>query len=144
MITMVIVGLNITKIDAERKSGGSAKVSINNNVSIEKVEEQKLNIGKSSQYGLRYEFSYSTIYEPAMGHIKFGGNIITVEDEKVGKDIMEGFKKSKKLPDSVMGMLLNAVLRKCSVQAVVLSQEIALPSPVPLPKVKVGAAPAKK
>jgi len=47
--------------------------------------------------------------------------------------------KDKKLPKEIMAGLLNTKLTKCNIQALILSQEINLPAPIPLPKVQVAA-----
>jgi hypothetical protein len=39
-----------------------------------------------------------------------------------------------------MSAILNTVLTKCNIEALILSQEVNLPSPIPLPKVKVDSA----
>ena len=51
---MAIVGLNITKINAERKEPKGGKVNINNNISIASVETKDLSLGKSKQKGLKF------------------------------------------------------------------------------------------
>ena len=42
---MAIIGVNLTKVNAERKDFAGGKISINNNVSILSVEEKDLSLG---------------------------------------------------------------------------------------------------
>ncbi|MBD3310148.1 hypothetical protein GF351_02930 [Candidatus Woesearchaeota archaeon] len=133
---MVIVGFNITKIEASRKGGIKGQVKINNNVSIEKVEPQKLNLGKAEQQGIRFDFTYSTDYEPGIGSVVMKGHTVTIEEETRLKEILDGWKKDKKLPNEVMNPILNSVLQRCTIKAIALSQDINLPPPVPMPKVQ--------
>ena len=51
---MAIVGINITKINAERKESKGGKININNNISISSVESKDLALGQSKQKGLRF------------------------------------------------------------------------------------------
>ena len=41
----------------------------------------------------------------------------------------------KKIAKDIMSRVLNAVLAKCNIEALILSQEVNLPPPIPLPKV---------
>ena len=45
--------------------------------------------------------------------------------------------KDKKIPKEVMTPVLNNILAKSNVEALVLSRELNLPPPIPLPKVEV-------
>ena len=54
------------------------------------------------------------------------------------KEVLDGWKKDKKLPKEIMTTILNSVLTKCNIQALILSEQINLPPPIPLPKLQVG------
>lgn len=135
---MTIVGFDFTKIDAEKKSLVRGKVNINNNVTIKNIEEQNLNLGKEKQNALRFVFEFIAKYEPGIGTIKLEGNVIYMAEQKKIKEILDGWKKDKKLPKDISASVLNTVLTKCNVQALILSQDINLPPPIPLPKVAMG------
>ena len=57
---------------------------------------------------------------------------------KKTKEILASWKKDKKVPKELMAGLLNTILTKCNIQALILSQEINLPAPIPLPKVQIA------
>ena len=59
-----------------------------------------------------------------------------MEEQKKVEELLNGWKKDKKLPPEVITPVLNMALTKCNVQALILSQEINLPPPIPLPKVQ--------
>ena len=134
---MAIVGLNFNKITAEKKSGAKGKINISNNVSVKNVETSSLNLGSQTQEGLKFTFEFISKYEPNFGAIVLEGHLIYIEDPKKVKEVLAGWKKDKKLPNDVMRETLNAVLNKCNVQALILSREINLPPPIPMPKVNV-------
>ena len=133
---MAIVGMGITKINVEKLESAKGKVGIKNNISIKKVDLTDLNFGASAQKGLRFSFSYVSVYTPKIGEILIEGDIIDLIEEKKAKEIADEWKKSKKIPGIVMNRILNAVLEKCNIEALLLAREVNLPSPVPLPKVK--------
>lgn len=143
---MAIIGVNLTKVNAERKDFAGGKISINNNVSILSVEEKDLSLGASKQKGLRFNFLFKCDYVPNVGNIDFEGNVMFLADADKAKAIKEGWDKKKEVPPEVMEPILNAALSKCNIQAIKLSDDINLPSPVPMPRLqrsdKPAAAPA--
>jgi len=133
---MAIVGFDFTKLLVERKAPIKGKVNIKNNVSITKVEKATLSLGASKQAGLKFSFEFTAVYEPNLGKILIEGEVLDLQnDEKAVDQAVEDWKKDKKVKQEVMTPLLNSVLSKCNVQALLLSREINLPSPIPLPKV---------
>lgn len=134
---MTLVGLNFTKVLAERKSDINEKINISNNVSIVNVEKSEVSFGVKPQQGLKISFMFHTVYDPDFGNIELHGNLMYIESDKKIKDIAEDWKKDKKLPADLMKPVLNAVLGKCNIQALVLSRDISLPPPIPLPRVNI-------
>ncbi|MBI2107541.1 hypothetical protein HYT54_00270 [Candidatus Woesearchaeota archaeon] len=135
----MIAGFNFTKISAERSDLIKGKVDINNNVSIKNVEETDLSLGKQKQKALKFTFEFTSKYEPSFGAIILEGDILFLDDPKAVKDIMASWQKDKKIPKEIMLGLLNTVLAKCNVQALILSQEINMPPPIPMPNVSAQA-----
>ena len=139
----MIAGFNFTKLIAEKKAVVKGKVNVNNNVAIKNVENADLSLGKQKQNALKFTFEFTSKYEPAIGDITFEGEILFIEEPKAVKDILASWKKDKKIDKEVMMALLNTVLAKCNIQALILSQEINLPPPIPLPRVQIGKEPDK-
>ena len=135
----MIVGFGFTKLSAERKEAAKGKIDINNNVTIKNVEEADISFGDNKQNVIKFIFEFTSKYEPSVGTILFEGELLYMEDPKKTKEILTSWKKDKKIPKELMGGLLNTILTKCNVQALILSQEINLPSPIPLPKVQLQA-----
>lgn len=135
----MIVGFGFTKLSAERKEAAKGKIDINNNVTIKSVEEADISLGKNNQSVIKFLFEFTSKYEPNVGSILFEGELLYMDDAKKAKEIIAGWKKDKKVPKELMAGLLNTILTKCNVQALILSQEINLPAPIPLPKVQIQA-----
>lgn len=134
---MTIIATNFTKISIEKSSSIKGKVSIANNVAIKNVEKTELAIGTAKQSALKFTFEFTVKYEPKVGNIVMNGELIFLEKpEKIG-EIADEWKKTKKVPKEVMAPILNNVLTKCNVEALILSREINLPPPVQLPRVTV-------
>ncbi len=131
---MAIVGFNFTRIDAQRKSQAKGKVNITNNVSLSKVEDAKLGVNKNKQ-SIRVSFVFETRYEPELAKLRLEGDVILLEDKKKGGEILKHWKSANALPKELMQGLLNSVLDRCNVQALILARDLSLPAPIPLPKV---------
>lgn len=136
---MTIIGFNFTSISVEKKAPVKGKVNISNNISLKEVKDTQLALGTSNQPGLRFEFEYTSKYEPDIGSIVLKGEIIDIEEEKVVKDVVKEWKKSKSLSKEIRKNVLSHILTKCNIEAVVLSRELNLPSPIPMPKIQDNA-----
>lgn len=134
---MAIVGFTFTKMVAERKTDVREKVNISNNITVTNVEMSDLSLGPQKQDGLKISFLFVSSFEPAVGSIELHGNLLYIGDAKELKEIAKNWSKDKKLPTEVMKHVLNAMMNKCNIQALILSRDVALPPPVPLPHVSV-------
>jgi len=132
---MTIVGFNFTKLVAEKNRPVKGKINIKNNVAIKNISESKLAIDAKKK-ALKFDFVYTSSYEPGVGLIEIGGETIFLTDEKVAKETLSKWKKEKKASAQIMRDLMNHILTRCNVEAIVLSKDINLPAPIPLPKMK--------
>jgi len=133
----MIIGFNFTKISIEKKpKAGSGKININNNIAITNVEEKEIPLGKAKQKALLFTFKFTSKYEPAIGDIELVGNITFITDPAKTTEVTNSWKKDKKIPKEVMTSVINTALNKSNVQALILSRDINLPPPIPLPKIK--------
>ena len=137
---MAIIGSSFTKILIEKKAAPAGEIKINNNISIKEVEEANFSLGKNKQKGLKCTFRFVTNYEPKIGSMEFEGEVLALVESV--EEIIKNWKKDKKLPKEIMTSVMNNVLNKCNIQALILSQTVNLPPPIPLPKVT--ADPNKK
>jgi len=133
---MTIIGFNFTKIRVEKKQAFKGKININNNISISGVDDNEFSLGNSKQKGLKFTVDFDTKYEPKLGSIQLTGDVLFLGDEKKVNEILESWKKDKKIPKETMTAVLNTALNKCNIQALILSQQINMPPPIPLPKVQ--------
>ena len=136
MVKMAIVGFNFTKILAEKKTGVKGNVDIKNNVSVKNVETTDLTLGSTKQKALKFSFEFSSDYSPNVGQILFNGDIIYMNEAAKQDEIMKNWKKNKEVPKDVMSEILNTILMRCNVEALMLSRDINLPPPIPMPKVQ--------
>ena len=140
---MTIVKINLHKVNAERNlNSKGGQIKINNNVSIKEVEDLAFSV--EGKKGLKFTFAFNCIYEPDIGKIDVEGQVLYVDDEKKVKEIKKSWDKDKKIPMDIMEQIINASLHKGNIQAIKISEEINLPSRLPLPRVKATPAKAEK
>jgi len=137
VINLTVVGFNFSKIQATKDNPIKGKINIQNKVMIKDVEAADLAFGKDKQQGVKFTFNYVSKYEPKIGSIDLEGNLLFLADAKEVKKIIDEWDKNKKIPEKVMGTVLNTVLTKCNIQALITSRDVNLPPMVPLPKVQV-------
>ena len=147
---MAMVGFSFTKINAERKNAtGSQAVKIESNAGVTGVIEMPVIDQKKSV--LKFEFTFNVKYEPNAGHITLSGEIVQIYDKDFGSKILEQWNKDKKVLPEVMRDVFNTILSRSNVEAIIISRDMGLPSPIQLPRVdvkpkdksKAEAAPAK-
>jgi len=141
---MPIIGFNFTKIAVERKGDIVGKINIGNNVAITNVVQKDLSLGSIKQKGVRFTFNFDVKYEPKIAEILMTGDILYTGEDKKIQEILDEWKKNKRVPPKVTAEVLNSALVRCNIQALVLSKEMGLPAPIPLPKVSAEAPPEKK
>lgn len=131
---MTIVGFNFNKISAER-TGNSDNVRVESNVGIVNVVESKIPDPKKAI--LKFEFVFSSKFEPGIGNIELKGELIEMFDKELANRILEGWNKNNVLHKDVAPRVLNAILARSNVEAIIMSKELGLPSPIQLPKVEI-------
>ncbi len=136
---MTIVGFNFSKISVEKKEAAKGKITINNNIAIKSVEKKDLSLGAAKQEGVKFVFAFVSKYDPKFAEILLEGDVLYLASSEEVKKIVDGWKKTKKVSKDVMAQIMNTALTKCNVQALILSKEVNLPPPIPLPSVEVSA-----
>ncbi|NQV91512.1 hypothetical protein HQ489_03480 [Candidatus Woesearchaeota archaeon] len=132
---MTIVKVNLHKVSAERSlTAKGGQIKINNNVSIKDVED--LDFSVAGKKGLKFTFTFNCSYEPDLGKIDVEGQVIYVGEESEVAEIKKGWDENKKVPLAITEEVVNAALHKGNIQAIKISEEVSLPSPLPLPKLQ--------
>ena len=132
---MAIVGVDFSKILVEKKDKAKGKININNNVAMKNVTKNDLTLGGTKQSGVKFEFEYKSSYGEDFAQILLGGSVLYLADEKMVADIVASWEKDKKLKKEIAEPILNAILSKCNIQSIILSNTVNLPPPMPMPTV---------
>ncbi|MBD3259254.1 hypothetical protein GF371_01325 [Candidatus Woesearchaeota archaeon] len=136
---MSIVGFNFTKINAEKKEGAKGKINIKNNVIIKDVVEQSMSLGAKDTKAMRVDFQFVSEYQPSLGNITIDSSIVALRPASEIAQIIKDWNETKQLPAELIEQLFSYVLRRCNIKAIMLAEDLNLPSPVPLPRVETKA-----
>lgn len=133
---MPIIGLNINSINAEisdKMPRGNVNININSTPKITGIEKKDVNmIGMDDV--ISFSFSFETKYEPDIGKIAFTGEVLYQSLD--AKNILNKWKKEKKINDELAVEILNSVFRKCLSKGVDIASELRLPPPISFPLVR--------
>lgn len=135
---MSIIGFNFTKMLADKKKPAQGSINIQNNLELKSVEEAKMAVG-DTKLAMKLHFRYTTHYTPDIGLIEFEGNLLFLDDKEKVKEALDKWQtwlREKKFGPIITDQIVPHILNKCNIQAIILSKDINLPAPIPLPRPK--------
>lgn len=133
---MSVVGLTFNKVLVEKHGPAKGKIQVNNNVILKDVEKSDLGLAGAKQGAVKFHFEFTAKYEPKLADMLLVGVLTYVEKPEMINQILDQWKKEKKVPKEVMTTVLNTVFTRCNIEALILSREVSLPPPIPLPKIQ--------
>lgn len=120
----------------ERKKPIDDKVSVSNNIRVTDVT--KAEIGKTKKRdGLKFSFQFDVLYEPGIAKMMWDGEATVVTTSEIVKEELASWEKDKKVSNDLMTGVVNTILTRTNIAALILAREVGLPPPVQLPKVNV-------
>ena len=147
---MQLICFNLNKIKAD-KSPSFKRSSINTNIEFIDVEKDKLDLLKDTE-ALKIAFIFSIAYTDVEkdkqekkeetkeeikneGEISFEGTVLFSANKDESKDLTKSWKK-KQIPEQFRIPLINFILKRCSVKALSLEEDLNLPSHIPFPQIR--------
>ena len=126
---MPIIGMALNVIEAKKHEEITGAVKLNSSMNITEVKVEDLTALKTMGLSISFDFSikYVTGKEKPSAEINMEGNVIYMGDDK--EKILKDWKKDKKLPDDLKLQVIRLVSEKCSKKAIMLSDDLQLPSP---------------
>jgi hypothetical protein len=131
---MKIIGFNFKKISAERINESGEKLKINTGINISEISSVKSDLFRSKEEIVQIVFNYTINYEPEYAKVDFSGVLLLSLEPKDARKIVSEWKE-KKIPEEFKIIIFNAILRKSSIKALELEEELHLPLHISLPKV---------
>ena len=116
--------------------------TIDTNIEFLSIDKEKNELLKDAEIlptQFRFSLSYYETDEkvkdkrgPKQGEIIFEGSLLLSTTKDEAKDILKSWKK-KEIPQNLRQPLFNTILRKCTLRALSLQEELNLPSHINIP-----------
>ena len=130
---MPIIGFKFESMEAKRnKAAAGGEIKINSSPRITSVKE--VNIPTLSKKALGLGFEFVTRYDPQIGEIKIIGEVLYLTDKNA--QILKKWRDKKILPENMNVEVLNHLFRQCLLKISNLADDLQLPPPIQLPRVK--------
>jgi hypothetical protein len=136
---MKIVGYNITNLTANKHSN-LQKSSINTNITFTDVQKEKIEVLKDAD-ALKTKFKFTVEYsdqdnkESKNNEVALEGFLTLSVSKDESIDFLKQWKK-KEVPKDKVIPLYNYILKRCSIKALQLEEDLGLPPHMPVPQVK--------
>lgn len=134
---MPIIGLNFDAVHAEKKKELRPPLKINTDVEIVGVSKEESFFANKDESVLRFNFVFSLIYDPKdVAELSLKGHIHFVGKAKDNDKVLSTWKKDKKFPPELARQLVNIILMKANIKALIVGQEVGLPPHINIPLIK--------
>ncbi|MBL7206689.1 MAG: hypothetical protein ISS36_03765 [Candidatus Aenigmarchaeota archaeon] len=130
---MPVIGFGFKAVEG-KKTGVPGKEEIKINSTPKILDVKEVSVSDITKKALDIEFEFSTTYEPKIGEITVGGNLVYLA--KDNKLILDEWKKKKAVPEDVSIEILNHLFRRCLLKISYMSEDLQLPPPIQFPMVK--------
>lgn len=143
---MQIIGFNFSKINGSKEDDFPQGTSSNMNVEfldITKADESFVNNKDTISIKFQYILDYNKEEKKkthTYANITLEGTVILSTEKEESKEILNEWKK-KKIPNQFKIFIFNFILRKCSIKAILLQDELNLPSHIPIPQIRPNQQP---
>lgn len=143
---MPIIGSNLKEMHFKRFDLKSQKVKlgrVKTDIKIRDISERDIKLPEIRK-SVIFEFEFSVDYDlekPAkkkLGEILIVGELVYVDSEDKQKKILADWKKRKKIDSELMRNIISSALDMSQLEAIYTARKVMLPSPVPLPKLKLS------
>ena len=135
LLYMKLAGFRLNKITAERTGDSLEGVKVNTNIDIVEIKEIKSGAFKGKEQVLEIKFTYTLSYAPEFAKIELGGLLMVGIDFKESRDVVKEWKQ-KQMPDDFKVNLLNLIIRKSSVRALELEDDLGVPYHMQFPSLR--------
>lgn len=132
---MKLLGFNISKINAERFSAKMTDVQINTKIDIKDIIEANSDSFKIKEEILSVDFVFSINYATDIAAIELGGKVILAVEPKLAKDVIKEW-KDKKISEEFKMVIFNLILKKASLKALEIEEDMSLPLHIQFPSLK--------
>jgi len=126
MVEIKLIGARISKIFGERKPEFSGNLEISTNIKLVNIDKLK-----DTKDSLKIDYELVVDYKE-LGEISIEGSIFISTDSKTIKEIQKSW-KDKKFDTEEQIQITNLIIKKASIKAFEIEDELGLPIHIQLP-----------
>ncbi|MFA4668341.1 hypothetical protein QDY65_07460 [Pyrococcus kukulkanii] len=135
---MPILGHNIVRIEVEKVQSGSGKVEVSINPKIEELRLGELQLPTGRVKGIEVIVNYIINYSPEIAKASIRLLVFYVPRVKEDIDkILDEWEEKKQLPGELVAEVVNFTTSELMPLMMMISKEMRIPYPIPLPRVVV-------
>lgn len=132
---MKLLGLTFTKLTGEKIGEVPRDLKINTKMDIPKITSVKSDTFRFKEEVLAIKFAFELDYSSDCAKLSIEGNILLGLDPKRAKDILKDWEK-KEISEEFRMTLFNIIMRKASLRALQLEEDLNLPPHINFPIIK--------
>lgn len=133
---MRVAGFNFTKVSIEKMKLPDANLKIQTDITISEIKETESKFFKAKESLLEVDFTYTINYNPEIALVELAGKFVLASSStKETKNVLDAW-KNKQMPEDFRLGLFNAILKKVTPRALVLEDELNLPTHIAPPSLK--------
>ena len=132
---MPVIGFNFNSIEAKREKSAAGNIKVNSIPKINSIKE--ITVPNMKKKVLNMSFDFTTKYDPAIAEIKISGELLYLTDNNTA--MLSEWKKKKKLPEKNSIEILNHLFRRCLLKIANIADDLQLPPPLQLPRIKAAS-----
>jgi hypothetical protein len=129
---MRLINFNFTKLYGERIKDTISEIRFNTKIDILSISPLKSDFLKIKEELIKIEFVYSILYESGLAKIDLTGTMVLSIEPRIAREVLKGW-KDKETPEEFRLFMFNTILRKSSLKALQLEEELNLPPHMPFP-----------
>lgn len=133
---MKLMGFSFNKINVEKTSNALKDLKLNTKIDVSEIKEVKSTLLKTKDEIVSVDFSYEITYSPEIAKLSFEGGILLGLEPRKAREVLRQWKE-KKMPEDFRSDVFNIILKKSSLKALQMEEELNLPPHFPLPSLKI-------
>ncbi|RLG10975.1 hypothetical protein DRN73_06530 [Candidatus Pacearchaeota archaeon] len=132
---MKLINFNFKKISVDKIANSYKDLNLSTKINISEILPIESKFFKGDEDLVKVKFSYIIDYSPNIAKVELNGELVLAIEKTLSKGIIEAWKE-KKITDDFRLTLFNLILRKSTVKALELEEEMNLPLHIPPPTLK--------
>jgi len=134
---MQVINFNLTKLYGERFKDSASEIKFNTKVDIISISSLKSDLLRIKDELVKVDFVFGVLYEPDLAKIELSGTMVLSVEPRLAREVLKTWKE-KGAPEEFRIFMFNVIMRKSSLKALEIEEELNLPPHLPFPSFNKG------